>query len=81
MEDNDMARNIVLATLPSHTHRTSEENMGIGYLAAVLRKADYSVAVIDGWLLGCNNEQITRKINLIKIKTPFIFCIFLYFKN
>ena len=63
-----MARNIVLATLPSHTHRTSEENMGIGYLAAVLRKADYLVAVIDGWLLGYNNEQIARKI--LEIPSP-----------
>ena len=45
-------RKIILTTLSPDTHRTSEENLGLSYLTAVLRKHGYNVEIIDGWLAG-----------------------------
>ncbi|MGH4013692.1 MAG: B12-binding domain-containing radical SAM protein [Pseudonocardiaceae bacterium] len=53
---------IVLATPPPVTHRTAEENLGLGYLAAVLRQAGYPVRVLDGWLAGMNASQLASAI-------------------
>lgn len=53
---------IVLATPAPVSHRTAEENLGLGYLAAVLRQQGYSVEVIDGWLEGLSPAEIARRI-------------------
>lgn len=53
---------IILTTLSPDTHRTSEENIGLSYLTAVLRKNGYNVEIIDGWLGGLSDEEILRKI-------------------
>lgn len=37
---------IILTTLSPDTHRTSEENLGLSYLTAVLRKSGYNVEII-----------------------------------
>ena len=53
---------IILATPAPISHRTAEENLGIGYLAAVLRKNNYEVEIIDGWLADFTPEQISSRI-------------------
>lgn len=71
-----MIGNIVLITPPSHTHRTAEENIGIGYLATVLRKIGYLVTIIDGWLNAFSKEQIVKKI--LEVKHPILIGISCY---
>ena len=53
---------IILTTLSPDTHRTSEENLGLAYLTAVLRKRGYNVEIIDGWLGGLSDEEVLRRI-------------------
>lgn len=53
---------IILTTLSPDTHRTSEENLGLSYLASVLRKKGYNVEIIDGWLAGLKDEEVLKKI-------------------
>lgn len=53
---------IILTTLSPDTHRTSEENLGLAYLTATLRKQGYSVEIIDGWLEGLKEETVLNKI-------------------
>lgn len=53
---------VVLATPPPISHRTAEENLGLGYLAAVLRKEGHGVKVIDGWLQGLTPHQMAEEI-------------------
>ena len=55
-------KRIILTTLSPDTHRTSEENLGLAYLAAVLRKNEYNVEIIDGWLGGLTDEEVLSKI-------------------
>lgn len=57
-----MNKTVVLATPPSHTHRTAEENLGLGYLAMILRSAGYGVKIVDSWLMGLTQEEIVRRI-------------------
>ncbi|MDP3947404.1 MAG: radical SAM protein [bacterium] len=58
-----MAETIVLLTPPSHTHRTAEENLGLGYLAATLRAAGFPVRIVDGWLRNLTIEEVVREIS------------------
>jgi len=53
---------VVLATPPPITHRTAEENLGLGYLASVLRAGGRTVEVVDGWLNGLNTHELTSEI-------------------
>lgn len=53
---------IVLATPAPVTHRTAEENLGLGYLAAALRVAGHEVRVIDAWLEGLNPAELAHRI-------------------
>ncbi len=55
-------KRIILTTLSPDTHRTSEENLGLSYLAAVLRKNGYNVEIIDAWLAGMKDEEVLKKI-------------------
>lgn len=55
-------KKIILTTLSPDTHRTSEENLGLSYLASVLRKSGYNVEIIDGWLESLSDEEVLRKI-------------------
>ncbi|WP_280381401.1 B12-binding domain-containing radical SAM protein [Nocardia wallacei] len=59
---NDSGPVVVLATPAPVTHRTAEENLGLGYLAAVLRQTGYRVVVIDGWLAGLDTVELARQI-------------------
>ena len=58
----NLENRIILTTLSPDTHRTSEENLGLAYLTAVLRKNGYSVEIIDGWLGGLEDKEVLRKI-------------------
>ncbi len=55
-------KKIILTTLSPDTHRTSEENLGLSYLAAILRKNGYNVEIIDGWLAGLEDEEVLRRV-------------------
>ena len=58
----NLENRIILTTLSPDTHRTSEENLGLAYLTAVLRKNGYNVEIIDGWLGGLEDKEVLRKI-------------------
>lgn len=53
---------ITLATPSPVSHRTAEENLGLGYLAAVLRAEGFTVRVLDGWLAGMSAEELADTI-------------------
>lgn len=55
-------KNIVLVTPAPISHRTAEENLGIGYLASILRSKGKKVVIIDGWLEGLKTHQIVDRI-------------------
>lgn len=55
-------KKIILTTLSPDTHRTSEENLGLSYLTAILRKNGYNVEIIDGWLAGLKDEEVLTRI-------------------
>ena len=60
---NDSNKKIVyLVTLSPKTHRTSEENLGLGYLKSSLMNEGYDVQIIDGWL---NNLRVIDIYNMI----------------
>ncbi|MDR0967692.1 MAG: B12-binding domain-containing radical SAM protein [Rickettsiales bacterium] len=61
--------NFIILTTPSpKTHRTAEENLGLGYLAAILRNNGYNVKIIDGWLSGMTPFALAE--NLLQEQTP-----------
>ena len=65
MEDKNNKKNeskIILTTLSPDTHRTSEENLGLAYLTAVLRKNGYNVEIIDGWLGNLEDNEVLKQI-------------------
>lgn len=53
---------VVLATPPPISHRTAEENLGLSYLAAVLRSIGCGVRIIDGWLEGLSPSKLATDI-------------------
>lgn len=53
---------VILATPPPITHRTAEENLGLGYLATSLRENGQTVKIIDGWLDGLSSHELAGKI-------------------
>lgn len=57
-----MNNKIILTTLSPKSHRTSEENLGIGYLTSYLRKYGYVVEIIDAWLGELSIEDVYQKI-------------------
>lgn len=53
---------VVLTTPAPVSHRTAEENIGLGYLARILRDSGARVTVIDGWLEGLTAAELTHRI-------------------
>ena len=53
---------IVLATPTPITSATSEENLGIGYIAAYCRSKGVQVTIIDGWMENLTEEEIAKRI-------------------
>ena len=64
------SKKIVLTTLSPKSHRTSEENLGIGYLKSSLASEDFEVIIIDGWL---NNYSVQEVYDRIKINNELLF--------
>jgi len=56
------SKKIILTTLSPNSHRTSEENLGIGYLKSALVKNGFTVIIIDGWLESLSLEEVYKKI-------------------
>lgn len=59
---------IILATPAPISHRTAEENLGLGYLASVLRYNGYNVQIYDAWLNSWTPEELAAKI--LAVPTP-----------
>ena len=57
-----MPPTIALCTPAPVTNRTAEENLGLGYLASVLRGDGYDVRIVDGWLNGLSPAQIAGEL-------------------
>ena len=53
---------IILATPAPISHRTAEENLGLGYLSAILKQNGYNVKILDAWLNGWSTEELATKI-------------------
>lgn len=55
-------KKIILVVVPKDkkepTTERRNENLGVGYLAAVLRKHEYNVDILDGNMLNINKEQL-----------------------
>lgn len=60
--DIDTHGKVVLVNSPAFSHRTAEENLGLGYLAASLRRHQYSVDIIDAWLEKLTPLEVAQRI-------------------
>lgn len=60
---------VVLATPPPISHRTAEENLGLGYIASALRNDGKVVEIVDGWLKGLDSQQLASEIFKLSPKT------------
>lgn len=58
---------------PAISHRTAEENLGVGYLASYLRKNDIEVVIIDAWLGKISYQELNKKIDEIFINNDVLF--------
>ena len=70
---------IILTTPAPISHRTAEENLGLGYLSAVLRSKGYNVKILDAWLNGWSTEELAVKI--LSEETPLFVGISAYQSN
>lgn len=48
---------------PAESHRTAEENLGVGYLASFLRDKGYYIGIIDAWLEKLSLDALYKRIN------------------
>lgn len=74
----------VLYIVPSAaSHRTAEENLGIGYIASFLRQHGYQVKIIDAWLEKLSDNKLFNKIDdYLKCNAKVLFVgISTYFSN
>lgn len=44
------------------SHRTAEENLGLGYLSAILQKNGFEVKILDAWLNGWTPDELADNI-------------------
>ena len=70
---------IILATPAPISHRTAEENLGLGYLAAILQSKGYDVKILDAWLNSWTPDVLAQKI--LNNKTPLFVGISAYQSN
>lgn len=61
-----MKKHVVFVTAAPISNRTTEENLGIGYLASVCRNNGFDATIIDGWIENLTGEQIVKRIMNIK---------------
>lgn len=69
-----MKRNLVyLVVLKPTSHRTSEESLGVAYLASVLEDAKFDVRIRDAWLdTSISTEDIFNEIIQNKDRVSFV---------
>lgn len=53
---------VIFATAATASNKTAEENLGLAYLAAVCRKENFEVKIIDGWLENLSVEDVVALI-------------------
>lgn len=68
-----------MATPAPVSHRTAEENLGLGYLAAILQKNGFEVKILDAWLNGWTPDELANKI--LQNKEPLFIGISAYQSN
>lgn len=68
-----------MATPAPISHRTAEENLGLGYLSAVLQKNGFEVKILDAWLNGWTPKELADKI--LQDKKPLFVGISAYQSN
>lgn len=61
-----MKNRVILCTVAPNSHRTAEENLGIGYLASALRENGFVVEIIDAWLNPITDNKIIAIIEKYK---------------
>ena len=65
-------KKIYLVTLLPKTHRTAEENLGIGYLKSSLQEVGYTVEIIDAWLNELEVDEVYNRIISNEDKILFV---------
>lgn len=68
-----MINSVLYIIPPALSHRTAEENIGVGYIASYLREKGYNVKIIDAWLENLTIEETNCQIEQYLIKTPCLF--------
>ncbi len=68
-----MKGTVIYIVPPAKSHRTAEENLGVGYLASYLRKKDIKVIIIDAWLGKISHQKLYKKIDEIFISNDILF--------
>lgn len=68
-----MKGTVIYIVPPAKSHRTAEENLGVGYLASYLRKNDIKVIIIDAWLGKISHQDLNKKIDEIFISNDVLF--------
>jgi len=64
---------VYLVVLKPSSHRTSEESLGVAYLASVLENAKYTVKIRDAWLdTSINTDDIYNEIIKDKDQVCFV---------
>ena len=70
---------IILATPAPISHRTAEENLGLGYLSSFLQKNGFEVKILDAWLNGWTPDELANKI--LQDKEPLFIGVSAYQSN
>lgn len=68
-----MKGTVIYIVPPAKSHRTAEENLGVGYLASYLRKNDIKVIIIDAWLGKISHKELNKRIDEIFISNVILF--------
>jgi len=63
----NLDNNRIVFIIPcSDSHRTAEENLGIGYLTSILRKNGYDVTVVDAWLANLSPKSAADIVSALE---------------
>lgn len=68
-----MKGTVVYIIPPAKSHRTAEENLGVGYLASYLRENAINVVIIDAWLEKISHQELNKRIDEIFISNDILF--------
>lgn len=68
-----MKGTVIYIVPPAKSHRTAEENLGVGYLASYLRENNVKVIIIDAWLEKISHQELFKRIDEIFISNDILF--------